>query len=77
MIVLSQIKTTTLNIPTIGESKAEQIWNYLERKSMVNPGLTNILMLHPKFIYRALGRGKTGHNGRVAFLEVIEKLQSL
>lgn len=65
---------TTLNIPTIGESKAEQIWNYLERKSMVNPGLTNILMLPPKFIYRALGRGKTGHNGRVAFLEVIEKL---
>ena len=65
---------TTLNIPTIGESKAEQIWNYLERKSMVHPGLTNILMLHPKFIYRALGRGKTGHNGRVAFLEVIEKL---
>ncbi|MCM1438824.1 MAG: hypothetical protein NC131_06385 [Roseburia sp.] len=63
----------TLNIPTIGESKAEQIWRYLERKHMTL-GITNILQLHPKIIYRALGRGKTGHNGRVGFIEVIEKL---
>lgn len=63
----------TLNIPTIGESKAEQIWRYLERKNLTF-GITNILQLHPKIIYRALGRGKTGHNGRVGFLEVLEKL---
>lgn len=63
----------TLNIPTIGESKAEQIWRYLERKNLTL-GITNILQLHPKIIYRALGRGKVGHNGRVGFLEVLEKL---
>lgn len=64
---------TTLNIPTIGESKAEQIWNYLERKGL-NFGITNILQLSNRMIYRSLGRGKTGHNGRIAFLEVVEKL---
>lgn len=64
---------TTLNIPTIGESKAEQIWGYLERKHLTS-GITNILQLHPKIIYRALGRGKTGHNGRVGFIEVLEKI---
>lgn len=64
---------TTLNIPTIGESKAEQIWNYLERKGL-NFGITNILQLSHRMIYRSLGRGKSGHNGRIAFLEVIEKL---
>lgn len=63
----------TLNIPTIGESKAEQIWRYLERKHLTT-GITNILQLHPKIVYRALGRGKIGHNGRVGFIEVIEKL---
>lgn len=64
---------TTLNIPTIGESKAEQIWNYLERKGL-NFGITNILQLSNRMVYRSLGRGKTGHNGRIAFLEVVEKL---
>lgn len=64
---------TTLNIPTIGESKTEQIWNYLERKGL-NFGITNILQLSNRMIYRSLGRGKTGHNGRIAFLEVVEKL---
>lgn len=64
---------TTLNIPTIGESKAEQIWNYLERKGL-NFGITNILQLPNRMVYRSLGRGKTGHNGRIAFLEVVEKL---
>lgn len=64
---------TTLNIPTIGESKAEQIWNYLERKGL-NFGITNILQLSNMMVYRSLGRGKTGHNGRIAFLEVVEKL---
>ena len=63
----------TLNIPTIGESKAEQIWRYLERKHLTS-GITNILQLHPKIVYRALGRGKTGHNGRVGFIEVLEKI---
>lgn len=63
----------TLNIPTIGESKAEQIWRYLERKHLTY-GITNILQLHPKIVYRALGRGKTGHNGRVGFIEVLEKI---
>ena len=63
----------TLNIPTIGESKAEQIWRYLERKNLTY-GITNILQLHPKIVYRALGRGKTGHNGRVGFIEVLEKI---
>lgn len=64
---------TILNIPTIGESKAEQIWNYLERKGL-NFGITNILQLSNRIVYRSLGRGKTGHNGRIAFLEVVEKL---
>lgn len=63
----------TLNIPTIGEQKAEQIWRYLERKHLTED-ITNILQLHPKIVYRALGRGKNGHNGRVGFLEVIEKI---
>ena len=63
----------TLNIPTIGESKAEQIWRYLQKKNLTL-GITNILQLQPKIVYRALGRGKTGHNGRVGFLEVLEKI---
>ena len=67
----------TLNIPTIGESKAHQIWRYLEKKHFLQLDkqlIFNILQLHPKIIYRALGRGKAGHNAREGFMEVLEKL---
>lgn len=74
---------TTLNIPTIGEQSAKDIWNYLDstdeqtmeffnedKKEMP----FNILLCSPEDVYFGCGAGKAGENARRAFKTVLDNL---
>ena len=73
----------TLNIPTIGNQSAKDIWNYLDstdeqtmeffnedKKEMP----FNILLCSPEEVYFGVGAGKAGENARRAFKAVLDNL---
>lgn len=60
----------TLNIPSIGPSLAEQIWDNLKPRHK----RINILTLKPHTIYKALGRGRTAELARDSYKEVLKHI---
>ena len=60
----------TLNIPSIGPSLAEQIWDNLKPRHR----RVNILTLKPHTIYKALGRGRTAEISRDSYKEVLKHI---
>lgn len=60
----------TLNIPSVGPSLAEQIWDNLKPRHR----RINILTLKPHTIYKALGRGRTAEVARDAYKEVLKHI---
>lgn len=60
----------TLNIPSIGPSVAEQIWDNLKPRHR----RCNILTLKPHTIYKALGRGRTAEVARDSYKEVLNHI---
>lgn len=60
----------TLNIPSIGPSVAEQIWDNLKPRHR----RCNILTLKPHTIYKALGRGRTAEVARDSYKEVLNQI---
>ena len=60
----------TLNIPSIGPSLAEQIWDNLKPRHR----RVNILTLKPHTIYKALGRGRTAEIARDSYKEVLKHI---
>ena len=74
---------TALNIPTIGNQTAKDIWEYLdntdeqtmeffeeEKKEMP----FNILLCSPEDIYFGCGSGKSGDNAKKAFKNILDNL---
>ena len=73
----------SLQIPTIGEQTAKQIFNYLNSSDETTDeffGIEskktpfNILMVNPEDIYFGAGCGKLGENARKSFKKTIESL---
>ena len=73
----------SLQIPTIGEQTAKQIFNYLNSSDSTTDeffGIEskktpfNILMVNPEDIYFGAGCGKLGENARKSFKKTIENL---
>lgn len=60
----------TLNIPGIGPSIAEQIWENLKPRHR----RCNILTLKPHTIYKALGRGRTAEVAMDSYKEVLNHI---
>lgn len=60
----------TLNIPSIGPSVAEQIWDNLKPRHR----RCNILTIKPHTIYKALGRGRTAEVARDSYKEVLNRI---
>ena len=74
---------STLNIPTIGNQSAKDIWNYLDNTDEQTMEFFNedkkempfnILLCSPEEVYFGVGAGKTGENARRAFKTVLDNL---
>lgn len=74
---------STLNIPTIGNQSAKDIWNYLnnadeqtmeffneDKKEMP----FNILLCSPEEVYFGVGAGKSGYNAKKAYEKILDNI---
>lgn len=66
----------TLNIPTIGEKKAKQIFEYIKSNNPeeFTKKVTHILLLKDSILFKALGGGKTGENGLKGLKNIINTI---
>ena len=74
---------SSLNIPTIGNQSAKDIWNYLDNNCPITLQFFdetpiempfNILLCSPEEVYFGVGAGKSGDNAKKAYEKILDNI---